>query len=57
MCGDAGDRPPAGLASALQFKREHEAGELGLAVGRHRLIAVLGVQIVEVDGAGRCGNV
>ncbi len=43
------DAPSGRLAAPAQFKGEHDAGELRLAVDRHRLVAPLGLQVVEVD--------
>ena len=56
MRGEAGDAPTGRLAAPLQLESEHQTGQLGLTIGRHRTIATAGVQIVEVDGAAAGGD-
>src|SRR6185437_11191393 len=37
------------LAAAAEFEREHEVGELGLAVGVPWIVRMLGLEVVEID--------
>ncbi len=46
---DAVDPPGGRLAAALQFEGEQQAGELGLAVDRHRSVASFGVDVGEIN--------
>ena len=51
MRGDTGYAPARRFAAPLKLEGEHQAGQLGLTVDRHRLVAMFCLQIVEVDGS------
>ena len=56
VCGEALDAPPFAHAPSLQLEREQQARQLRLAVGGHRHIPTVRLQVVEIDRTAARGN-